>query len=300
MRAYTGAKVRGGKLAFDAAGFAHKRRVPILLQHDPEKRAGFADKVEVRDGQLHVEGYLLSNSVGRGIASDSDDGFPFEASVGLNDIEWQHLDAGDTAELNGDTVEGPLSIGRRARLAEVSFVTAGADSNTHAVALEGRNTTTQEDDMSTEKLAAAEAALADSQALLAERDAQLSAAQAQLEAAETRLAAFVEAEAQRKRAEADAYVDELADFAANLQSPIPAEDLDKVRAQFDAGNADLAKTLGEAFRSRSQALASTAAQEGAREVSLGAAAGESSDDYLARMLKAEGIDPTNPKRLSAL
>lgn len=301
MVGYTGAKVRGGKLAFEAAGFKHRKKVPILLQHDPERRAGYADVIEVRDGSLHLEGYLLSNKVGREIASDSDEGFPFEASVGLGDVEWEHLDRGETAELNGETVTGPLSIGRRARLSEVSFVTSGADSNTEAVALESRGTTLNDEAtaMEIEKLKA------EHEAALAARDQQLTAAQAEitalsarLEGAEAKLAAHAEAEKARKEAEAAAYVEKLQSDAVNLQSPIPADDVAKVEAAFARGDEDTARTLGAAFLARSEALGAAAAAPG-REVALGASANDP-DSYLAAQLAAEGIDPANPRRLAQL
>ena len=87
MTGYTGAKVRGGRLAFSTEGFQHKAKVPILLDHDPAKRIGYADRLEVVEGSLHVEGYLLRNKYAREVASDSDDGFPFEASVGLSEVD---------------------------------------------------------------------------------------------------------------------------------------------------------------------------------------------------------------------
>jgi len=58
----------------------------------------------------------------------------------------------------------------------------------------------------------------------------------------------------RKRAE-DAYVDDLVARCVAAQKPLAAEDRQKVEAAFARGDEETARTLGEAFVSRAEALA---------------------------------------------
>lgn len=300
MVGYTGAAVHGGSFAFDASGFKHKQKLPILLEHDPEKRAAYADQIEVRDGQVHLEGYMLSNDYATGLLSDMDEGFPFEASIGLTDIDWEHVARGETAELNGQSVEGPLSIGRRARLAEVSFVTAGADANTEAVALSRRaQSNQQEADVAKQD--------PDAVALIAEKDskiAELSTKLAQLEAAkadaDAQLSALRDAERARKEKAAADYVGELKTKSVELQAPIPEEDLERVAKAFARGDDETAQSLGAAYLSRSEALSKAAQPAGGKAVDLGTTSAGSAEDqqaFLASVLRTVGVDPDNPKRI---
>lgn len=131
--AYTGGAVLGGRVAFDLEGLEHKQRVPILLQHDEARPIGFANLVRLTARGLELSGLLLDNEAGREVAAAADAGFPWEASIGLTDVRWESHPSG--AVVNGRQLAGPLRVGRSARLVEVSFVTAGADKHTEAVAL---------------------------------------------------------------------------------------------------------------------------------------------------------------------
>lgn len=138
MVAYTGAKVSRlyGSAVFDLVGIQSGNQVPILFNHDETKIAGYADQVMLTDRGLELRGYLSKvTEWGRQVEALSDEGLRWQASVGLSVTDWEELSDGGEAEVNGFSFRGPLSIGRRSRLLEVSFVTAGADHNTTAVAL---------------------------------------------------------------------------------------------------------------------------------------------------------------------
>lgn len=124
-----------GKAVFDLSGIQMGAKVPILMDHDASKRVGFADKAELTDEGLVLTGFLMSNEHGKQIALESDEGFPFASSVGLSEIAWEELAEGDTTEVNGLEFKGPMSVARKSRLLESSFLMAGADKDTHAVAL---------------------------------------------------------------------------------------------------------------------------------------------------------------------
>jgi hypothetical protein len=63
------------------------------------------------------------------------DGFPWQASVYVPPQSIEKLDEGETAEVNGRTIEGPGHVFRQSSLREVTFTSLGADENTGAAAL---------------------------------------------------------------------------------------------------------------------------------------------------------------------
>lgn len=137
MLGYSGAVVRRqyGLAVFDLEGIEMKAKFPILLEHDPSRIVGFGSGKVTPKG-LECGGTIVtSQECGAQVADLSDAGFPWEASIGVLPTSWEEVQAGESAEVNGQVLEGPISIARKMRLAEVSFVTAGADKNTHAIAL---------------------------------------------------------------------------------------------------------------------------------------------------------------------
>lgn len=138
MVAYTGGLMNVGfykPIAIDLKGLQFKASgTPILEEHVRSARVGVTAKIAVAKNQLVVEGKLLSGSPSaQQIAADADAGFPFQASIGARILRRESVDAGASAEVNGQTVQGPAIIAREATLGEVSFVALGADSNTAAI-----------------------------------------------------------------------------------------------------------------------------------------------------------------------
>lgn len=141
MVGYTGAEVqRWGRLIFDLAGIELPPKLPILLNHDANRPCALGTKLELTSEGLEISGRMASNEAAEYVAQLSDDfknegGF-WQASVGLSVTAWEELyDETQVATVNGREVQGPCSIGRRSVLRECSFVPAGADKNTSAVAL---------------------------------------------------------------------------------------------------------------------------------------------------------------------
>lgn len=138
MLAYTGAEVSRwyGRVVVDMAGMSVPNKLPILLNHDCDRVAGYATAHELTEKGLTLKGSLLTGESGPRVAQMSDDGFPLTASVGVTITATEEIEAGKTAKCNGKTVEGPLTIWRKTSLFETSFVTANpADKNTSASAL---------------------------------------------------------------------------------------------------------------------------------------------------------------------
>lgn len=133
---------------FDNLTFADN--VPALLEHDRAKRIGFG-QLSVKDNQLNIVGNLLNNELGQQIAQDADGGFPFQMSIHAIPKQVITLTGLQTAVVNGQTVQAPITILKNCRIAEVSFTPTGVDNNTSAVILSNNfNFHPQEHDMENE------------------------------------------------------------------------------------------------------------------------------------------------------
>ena len=119
-----------GNLALDLAGVElPDRTIPALKDHDADQRVGFADRLEVVDGVgLVASGQLLKTSAAaQSVIADARDGFPWQSSVHAVPLSVELLDDGETAEVNGYSLEGPGAVFRAWKVREVSFTALGAD-----------------------------------------------------------------------------------------------------------------------------------------------------------------------------
>jgi hypothetical protein len=132
--AYGGGVVKkGGKrLVIDCADARPMAdRLPSLLDHEPSKRAGHCSLTF--GNQIRIDsGLLLENEHGKAIAQDSDDGFPWQMSIGVQPGEVQEVAKGQKVSVNGQSFDGPLLVFRKNEIFEVSFVPIGADTSTSA------------------------------------------------------------------------------------------------------------------------------------------------------------------------
>jgi hypothetical protein len=125
-----------GTLAIDLEGISMKQTLPVLKDHDTEQRLGFTTKLSVQPGRgLLAEGAMLDNDHAKQVLADHDQGFPWQASTYLQASEIQRLSEGETAVVNGQSVQGPAAIFRKSTLREVTFTTLGADDDTSATPL---------------------------------------------------------------------------------------------------------------------------------------------------------------------
>lgn len=125
----------GGRVVHDMAGmilhkdvipadYCHWEEIGYLDQHDADAKKG-----------LTVSGALVPTSapddLAKKIAERSAGGVPYEASIDFaGPMAVEYLDDGLTAEVNGRTFEGPLSIVRKWVLRGVAVCPYGADMNT--------------------------------------------------------------------------------------------------------------------------------------------------------------------------
>jgi hypothetical protein len=132
MLAYTGKRIfrLWGDMVIDAAGIERPDASPMLLEHVDAWPVGVADAHEVDGGNFKLKGYMLSNAEATKLVADMDEGCPYKASVGIRFVETTELEADAEAEVNGETLRGPLTIVRRCRLFETSFLLNPADLDT--------------------------------------------------------------------------------------------------------------------------------------------------------------------------
>lgn len=124
----------GEMVIVDLTDIQYKANVPALLLHDRAQRAGFGT-LSVTNNQLLVDGTLLDNQFGRGVAEESDAGFPWQMSAHINANSVHELGQNETATVNGQTVTGPMVILKNCSVSEISFTPTGVDNETSAVAL---------------------------------------------------------------------------------------------------------------------------------------------------------------------
>ena len=123
------------RVIFDLDSIQIKGRIPALLEHRTDQRAGAINSHSIDYAQgLVISGDLMSNEFGSQVAQDSDDGFPWQMSVRIEPSSTEEIAADQSVTVNGKTYQGPITVFRGGRIREVSFCALGADDNTNAVA----------------------------------------------------------------------------------------------------------------------------------------------------------------------
>ena len=160
------------QVIFDLDSMQIKGRIPALLEHSSYQRAGAIESHAISyESGLTVSGILMSNEYGTQVATDSDDGFPWQMSVRIEPSSIDEIQAGNTVTVNGKLLHGPITVFRGGRIREVSFCALGADENTMAVAA-SHNPNNQREDTSVD--------LDQAKARIAELETERDTAQAEL------------------------------------------------------------------------------------------------------------------------
>ena len=135
--AYTGGfmNVPGwGPLCIDLDGL-HDGQVAVLADHD-SNRSGVVGHglASVEGSRLLVRGQISADGdAAREVVSAAKNGFPWQASVGLQVTQSKRLRAGDTLELNGRHLVVPDAgavLVVKGKLREVSITALGCDADT--------------------------------------------------------------------------------------------------------------------------------------------------------------------------
>lgn len=140
---YSGEAIEGhyfwGSVVFDLSTMEVPAKLPALVNHDRDKRAGYSDNSTIDQGGLHVSGVLLDNEHGTTVAKESDQGFPWQMSVDINPGIVEEVQAGTTVTVNGKQFPGPITVFKNSVISEVSFTPTGWDRNTSASAMSRGN-----------------------------------------------------------------------------------------------------------------------------------------------------------------
>ena len=135
MIAYTGGAMQPmgftDSVIVDISGIEIPGQFPVHRDHDTSKVVGHAT-ARRQQGKLVVQGIAsASNEHAREVVDSAKNGFPWQASIGASiKSSPEVVLAGESTEVNGRRVRGPVRVFRKTRLDEVSFVSIGADRNT--------------------------------------------------------------------------------------------------------------------------------------------------------------------------
>jgi hypothetical protein len=136
MVAYTGdlVTVYGTRMIVDLQGMSiPKQKIPIRFQHDPDKGVGHTTAVRIEKNNIICEGIISRETeFARDITTSSQNGFPWQASIGFSVLESQYFDSKESATINSRTFKGPGYVLRKTLLKETSFVDLGANDKTSA------------------------------------------------------------------------------------------------------------------------------------------------------------------------
>jgi hypothetical protein len=137
ITAYTGQIIERwyGNLVISTQGIKTKAKLPVLREHQRDRVVGFATKSWKDGSQLFLQGeYSAKTKDGQEVRDLGDEGFPWEASIGVWPKKVKVLESEkETAKVNGQELTGPLEIWLESEVREVSFVALGADDQTAAI-----------------------------------------------------------------------------------------------------------------------------------------------------------------------
>lgn len=135
ITAYTGAPMRvgfGWPVVVDLAGMSIVgESTPILKDHDPTKIVGHTDSIDKSVKRLKLTGVV--SGVGESaqeVTALGANGFPWQASIGAGIEQMEFVDKGESVNVNGRAITGPVYVARKSTLRETSFVAIGADAGT--------------------------------------------------------------------------------------------------------------------------------------------------------------------------
>jgi len=133
ITAYTGAVVDRwwGKLAIDVDGITAKNKMPVFREHTRDLIVGYSLSHRKEAGKFMVTGRFSGvTDAAKEVQALANDGFPWQASIGVRPLKILSLEQGATSEVNGSELEGPAEIWLESEVFETSFVALGADDNT--------------------------------------------------------------------------------------------------------------------------------------------------------------------------
>jgi len=119
-----------GRIIHDLSGMTkHKDSLPIDYAHDDDQVLGYMDRFDVNDEAIYAEGYLVPFEDGdraSEVIHKAKQGVPYEASIYMGGpLALEEIQEGATAEVNGETVDGPVLISANGVYGERPFAPTG-------------------------------------------------------------------------------------------------------------------------------------------------------------------------------
>lgn len=125
-----------GKLVINLSGVRFEPKMPVLRSHNRDRIVGTGEGF-VKDQTVFVEGLFSQVTQDAAeVLALADEGFPWQASIGVWAEEISFLESGAKKTINGLQIDGPAEIWERSYIREVSFTPIGADERTAAIPLE--------------------------------------------------------------------------------------------------------------------------------------------------------------------
>lgn len=201
-------------LVIDLDSLSVNTPIPLLSNHDTSRSVGAVTAATTTAGNLGIEANLFTDvdPDAAMIAAKSDKGFPWQLSIGIWPDRIEEVKPGAKLKINGQQLQGPLTVFRGGRVREISVVAIGADHQTSATVLGAGDTfsipviTHEELNMNLEELQAKVAELESENAQLKAQAIELSIANpdpakfapvSALSALQTELAALKAKDAER-------------------------------------------------------------------------------------------------------
>ena len=236
------------RVAIDLSSMEDPGKIPALLDHNSDDIVGYTNSFSI-DNQMNVTGTLSgSTAAAKKVADLSDEGFPWQMSLRVKPGEIMEVAAGQSIQLNGQTMHGPLSVFKNNRVREVSFTAIGADDKTSAMAFAALNDRNKGDKNMSDL-----DDLKDLKAKFAALEVEKAAEKARADDAESKMTEF-SAAAKKEQVEAlfsdigKDYTD--ADAAPYLA--MSSEQISAIKGQFSAFKANLPDYLFNADQNKGQ------------------------------------------------
>lgn len=117
----------------ELSGISWPEKIPALYDHwrDIDAIVGQGDAISItQDGLLIAGKMITATEIAQKVSQLAAEGYEFQASIGAQPVQIEHVPKGAIAQANGRTYEGPIDLVRQCQLEEISFVVLGADSKT--------------------------------------------------------------------------------------------------------------------------------------------------------------------------
>ena len=239
--AYTGGKlvVAGYDLpvVVDLKGLTGRKSIVANLDHDRKARVGHVTARHNDGRTLRLEGLASAATAARDeVVASADDGFQWQASIEAVPQKLVKVPAGKTADVNGQSFEGPFLIARKSVLGGFAFLSHGADEDT-SVTIAASAAFNKEADMEFTKWIEAmgfdPADLSDKQkaALQAKYDAEIKAAAKDNKEKEPPEVQLPEFDADEIKAAASDHLASLEAIFAQHEGEVKADKFAAIRAQ---------------------------------------------------------------------